>query len=187
MIMMLIYKIFISCLRVLKKVCFTLTCLVICFIFTGIVPGCSTFGLKDMEQSCRIKIEYAPELATSKGKEAIWADRKLEETFCEYWTLRFEGNLEKTYALEAPLFRKQVTIDDYELYVKRTKENVLDKIVIDGAGKTNEMICFLDCDFYMKTKKEQLVQNTIRDKWIQNDGQWYHALRDPLFFPIKYE
>ena len=144
-------------------------------------------NLNDMLQPCRISIEYAPELASNGGQESIWADQKQQEAFCKYWTLRFDGKNDKTYIMEAPKFREQATIEKYMLYVKRTKNNVLKRIVINGSGRDDNDLFYVDCKLHLKTKSGDEIVNSIRDKWIKVEGKWYHAIRDPFFFPIKYE
>ena len=167
----------------MKKYSFKLTYLAFYFMFIGILSGCASKSLNDSQQSCRMPIVYAPDVKS----ETIWTDRKLEDTFCRYWNLRFEGKISQTYAMEAPQFREQFTIDQYANYVKRTKENILKKMTIKGAGKDKNSITYLDYDLVIIARKNKEMSSSIRDKWIQVDGNWFHAIRDPFFFPITYK
>lgn len=161
------------------KSCFKLTKFICCISVLGIISGCAI--LSDLKP-CRITIDYAPD-ADSK---TIWPDADFQNEFCKYWTLRYDGNIEKTYAMEAPQFREQVTMMQYESYVKRTKDNALQKISINGSEKDGDNKTYFDCNFHLKTQSEKDILTYIRDNWILIDGDWFHALRDPLFFPIEY-
>ncbi|MDA3896920.1 MAG: hypothetical protein PF482_12335 [Desulfobacteraceae bacterium] len=164
----------------MKISCFKLTNIVCCFIFFAIVAGCSTFNSL---RSCRINIDYAQDM----DSKMIWPDTHLQNTFCKYWSLRYDGNIKKTYDMEAPQFQNQVTFEQYGHYVKRTSDNVLNKLLINGSGKEGENTTYFECNFYMKTSSGKDISGYIKDKWIQVDGEWVHALKDPLFFPIDYE
>ena len=171
-----------ACLLMLKKVCFTLTH-IFCYFIIISLAGCSFLNLNDMSSPpCGISIEYAPDLAPNEGQETIWADPKQQEEFCKYWTLRFDGENDKTYVMEAPKFREQATIEKYMLYVKRTKNNVLKRIVINGSGRDDNDLFYVDSNLHLKTKSGDEIVNSIRDKWIEVEGKWYSRNTRPVFF-----
>lgn len=165
-------------LKTMRIFYFKLTLLFFYIIFSGTISGCSTWNYSPPR--CDINIDYAM-------AESLWADQKLKDTFCEYWTLRYNGNTPKTYSMEAPQFQDQIPIEKYELYVRRTKNNTLEKIVINDVAKETSDLTHIDCNFFLKTKSGKDISSSIRDKWINVDGKWFHAMRDPVFFPIVYE
>ncbi|MDA3894689.1 MAG: hypothetical protein PF482_00935 [Desulfobacteraceae bacterium] len=162
---------------------FKLTLLFFYITFPVIISGCSTHASLGgpSPSRCGITIDYA------EDTENQWPDQKLEDAFCKYWTLRYTGNIQQTYSMEAPQFKDQVSIEKYELYVRRTKNNTLEKIVINDVGKKSSDLTHIDCNFFLKTKSDNGPSSSIRDKWIRIEGEWFHAMRDPFFFPIVYE
>lgn len=166
---------------IMNKPYFKLTFFVFLIMLSISMSGCSSFAKKS-GSACGIPLED-----NAVEFEKLWTDQKLKDAFCEYWTLRYSGSLQETYELEAPLFRDKVSIEKYEIYVKRTVNNDLVKLVVNGVGGDPDAISHVDSNFYLKTKSGEEISSSIRDKWIQVDGKWFHAMRDPFFFPISYE
>ncbi len=87
-----------------------------------------------------------------------------------------EGKYKKMYRQELPSFRYFYDYKTYQAYYKGFKK--FDTIDILKIKNINRNICETTIRFYRKNHP----LFTLKEKWIQIDGRWYHYLYDPFIF-----
>ena len=89
--------------------------------------------------------------------------------------------------MEAPKFRENHKEDQYRIYVKRTPIYTWLNAELDSLTENEKGVIFMSGTWTLKDGADTVINSGLRDRWIkENDGKWYHALYNPLFFPINY-
>lgn len=141
-------------------------------VFGGLVAGCVTPGgrssLVTVSPEMAAETEIAPELLAR---------------FNRYWRDYATGEVEKTFALEAPYIQEMVQIEKYELYRGLMTKAKLVALEIYDVKIVNEFIRDIDCRLTYETDKGKRDVRERRDRWLRVESGWYHVLRNSLLFP----
>lgn len=129
----------------------------------------------------RIQAEYP----ASTDEAAFWEDSELRDAYFKYWQLRYSGQNDEAYKMEAPLFKEKVQPPLYKSYVRNTTKDELLKITLNRLDRENN-IYTVDSQFKLKTLDDGEKMLHHVDQWVLVDGDWFHALRDPIFFRFDY-
>ncbi len=148
----------------------------------GVVPAAaeSPENASQVKPQPDVPLIYAQELLDEK----IWPEAKLRQAFSRYWTLRQKGDLEGMFALEAPYFREMVPFGRYRNYLLMQGGNTkIQEVVLVHFAKKSPY-CY-DIGTYLEVvdpagKRRKI---TVIDRWVQAGGEWYHVVRNPMFFP----
>lgn len=143
------------------------------------ISGCATLSLNGGNKDSA-EIVYSKEL--QDAKDTRWPDKALRQTFEDYWLLRFGGEVQKIFSMEAPYVQFMVEPDRYEQYAQGAKQNDLKVIQISGIDKITEYnyTVHFTSRFVTKTGEEKEVYRN--DEWVKAGGNWYHVLRDFIMF-----
>ena len=139
--------------------------------------GCGLMGLKP-----QAKIVYPADQKAKK--QVVWPDNHLKLLFGHYWALRFEGEVNKNFELEAPYFQTIVTKEYYKNIFSGAKQNKLIEVVVQKITPKTEHFFEFACLLRFKTMNGKILEKFTLDRWISVRGEWYHVIKDPLFFPI---
>lgn len=151
---------------------FTMICLV------GVLcVSCSSFSPRVKQ----VALVYSED--SGAGPKQFWPDARLKEVFKRYWSLRFDGRSKEAFALEAPYFQEMVSEKLYHFYVKGAVENELIEIELRDLVQETEYFYVIHPLIRFKNAKGEKKESSLRDRWVNVGGQWYHVLRDPLIFP----
>ena len=155
----------------------TILCLLLCLAV--LLNGCA--GLSILPSSGMAKLVY-PE---GQGDEIVrsWPDEKLTKAFRKYWFLRFDGQIERIFKMEAPYIQEMLPYEKYAHYMKGARNNRLVEIEpLNIEKKTDELY---EVKFHQRfiapNGKEKEIYLT--EEWVNAGGKWYHLFQDPLLFP----
>ena len=119
----------------------------------------------------------------SGDKTFDWPDARLEERFADYWALRFEGEMDKIYRMEAPYFRTMVPEAQYRNYVRGSGRNTLHRIEIFDIALRTDNFAEVPITLHFSTDSGREQSVSRRDRWVLSGGEWTHVIRDPIIFP----
>ena len=106
-------------------------------------------------------------------------DPDLFKTFTEYWRSRAAGQLQRSYALEAPHTRYQVPFKKYTSRYKRARK--LNRVVLLNVDKVAEDLVIVRVQSILKKKKTTgLNDYVMHETWVKLRGIWYHVIKDRL-------
>lgn len=100
----------------------------------------------------------------------------LTERVTAYWQAKIEYDLEKTYFLETPDYRKKIRFQEY---IKADAGGFLiqdvqiESITIDGSSAKVDLVIRTRL-LNVRTPKEGITRH-VADYWKLVDGHWYHT------------
>jgi hypothetical protein len=142
------------------------------------VGGCAIFGGKALPEA---PITYSKESGLTPDQ--LLPEESLRKAFARYWGLRFAGEVEKAFAMEAPYFQEMVGINRYRLFVEGTRKNKLIDIEIRSVDRKTDHFYEIQCRPRFKTPEREIKEIYIVDRWVDVDGTWFHVLKDSVVFP----
>ena len=142
--------------------------------------GCSTLSL----QVAPATITYSPDAGA--GQDQLWPDDRLREVFARYWSLRFSDQSQEAFKLEAPYFQEMVEAARYHMYVKGPARNELINIELRDLAQKTEYCVEITMVAHIKIDSKKKKEMVLHDRWVNAGGEWYHVLRDPIFFREAY-
>ncbi len=137
----------------------------IALVVVGAVVGCA---------ATPVEFNFRSDVFGSKNR--------LKQNFLRYWSLRAKGEVEAAFALEAPYIQEMVGLDYYKRYLKLYKAR-LQKLEVKKVSCPEPFYCELECRSVWMGKKDRQDVRWFKDRWVKVSGNWYHVLKDPLFFP----
>jgi glucan-binding YG repeat protein len=105
--------------------------------------------------------------------------QKLGQRVEKYWQARLDEDYFTTYQMERSSFQEKTPI---KLYVQLfgsynpIKDFSVQEISIDDQEAT----AFLECTYVLPYARGRVTQEkikTLEDKWVYEDGQWYHVFQ----------
>jgi len=111
-----------------------------------------------------------------KTEPAVPPETALKERVTAYWEAKMKGDLEKTYLLQTPDFRKRIRIVEY---IKADaggfliKEARIESITIDGSSARVDLVIRTHL-LRIRTPKKGITRH-LADYWKFVDGLWYHT------------
>lgn len=123
-------------------------------------------------------------LIITKKTPKEYPDPEFKKHINNYWNNIFNLGYKESFSLEAPYFRFCVPFDKYLQYVKGFIGKDIKEIVILDIKKISNSCYDLPLQIkYKKMGKESVLKWDIRDRWINQNNQWYHVLRNKIVFP----
>lgn len=144
--------------------------------------GCSTFSPQVAPPATIIT--YSPDAGA--GPDQLWPDDRLREVFARYWSLRFSDQSQEAFKLEAPYFQEMVEEARYRIYVSGPARNELINIEVRDLAQKTEYCVEITMVAHIKIDSKKKKEMILHDRWVNAGGQWYHLLRDPIFFKEAY-
>lgn len=155
---------------------FVLVFLSLCFVGFWGCAGISGYGVD------ALNLVY-PE---GKSDTEIWPEKSLKGEFVRYWALRFDGETEKIFKMEAPYIQKIINFDKYHRYMRGAKTVELVKMEIMNIEKIHDYLYNLKFKThiipFLSTDKESIKEVYVEEKWVKSGGKWHHVLHDRLQF-----
>ena len=143
--------------------------------------GCSTLSPQVAPPAT---ITYS--LDAGAGPDQLWPDDRLREVFARYWSLRFSNQSQEAFKLEAPYFQEMVEAARYRIYVSGPARNELINIEVRDLVQITAYCVEITMVAHIKIQNEKKKEMVLHDRWVNAGGQWYHILRDPIFFKEAY-
>lgn len=112
----------------------------------------------------------------------FWPDSNLKTVFAKYWQLRFEGESEEAFAIEAPYFQEMANFNRYRQFTKKNPHKLVE-LKMRGRDQRTERLHLIHCTARLKDSNGVIQNFFFVDQWIFFDNQWYHVWRDRLIFP----
>ena len=125
-------------------------------------------------------------LDAGAGPDQLWPDDRLREIFASYWSLRFSGQSQEAFKLEAPYFQEIVEAARYRIYVKGPARNELINIEVRDLVQITAYCVEITMVAHIKIQNDKKKEMVLHDRWVNAGEQWYHILRDPIFFKEAY-
>ncbi len=143
------------------------------------VLGCAALTGTERNRDAA-EFTYSDDL--QEKRHDAWPDNALRKAFEDYWTLRFGGEVQTIFEMEAPYVQYMVEPEKYKWYVKGAKLNDLQEIKISNFEKHTDYYytVHFTSRFVMENGEEKEVYR--KDEWVKAGGEWYHVLRDFLMF-----
>lgn len=154
--------------------------LCLCSLFVLMAAGCAE--KKARQDAQHPASEFEIECKAPEEKGCPWPEGLLHG-FSRYWSLRFSQDTEKAFAMEAPYFQYAATMERYELFVRGFQEFDLDRIEVFSIDYQTDYKVSISMSIQYNDKSGKQVTTSRRDMWVQVDGNWYHVIRNPIFFP----
>lgn len=143
-----------------------------------LIGGCATFGGKSVPKA---QVTFSKESGLTPIQ--MLPEESLLRAFSRYWGLRFAGQTDEAFALEAPYFQEMVGIKRYRLFVQGTGKNELIEIQVRSVERKTDHFFEIQCRPRFKTPEGEIKEIYIVDRWVDVDGTWFHVLRDSVVFP----
>ena len=157
------------------------------FLWAGLVMasllfvGCSTLSPQVAPPAT---ITYS--LDAGAGPDQLWPDDRLREVFARYWSLRFSDQSQEAFKLETPYFQEMVEAARYRIYVKGPARNELINIEVRDLVQITAFCVEITMVARIKIDSKKKKEMILHDRWVNAGEQWYHILRDPIFFKEAY-
>ena len=153
-------------------------CALICLFALPILgPGSALAG--DMHDVIR----YDPAFS---APEKAWPDKELPRALVRYWQARMsaDDDPQELFYLEAPYFQAIVSFGKYQNYIRlhKSKEQ-LDHLQVFAIEKMTDYLYVVRMKVHFQDAEGQVRSLSYRDNWVCVDGQWYHVIKNPVFFP----
>jgi len=117
---------------------------------------------------------------TARGPESGSSEKALWQRADTYWQNKIKLQLDKTYPLETPSYRRQISLTRYArgypgevMYQKATIKSVK----IDGDHGLVEVE--IRYRYMGAFSPRGGIRTTLISHWTLVDGQWYHLIRPP--------
>ena len=157
----------------------TITILCLLFSLAVLLNGCA--GLSILPSSGMANLVY-PEGQEDEIVKS-WPDEKLTKAFRKYWFLRFDGQIERIFKMEAPYIQEMLPYEKYAHYMKGARNNRLVEIEPLGIEKKTDEL--YEVKFYQRfiapNGKEKEIYLT--EEWVEAGGKWYHLFQDASHVP----
>lgn len=151
----------------------------ILFILTGFVlslSGCSD-DVQELPYADKVKLTYAQD----QEKELQWPQIELRPRLVEYWFHRFFADADAAWQIEAPHFRFMTENQKYENYLSQGQASFPVYIQVNSVKGLTDYRYEINLNLsFSRRGQEHSVQ--IKDHWVLVRDQWYHIIRDPIFF-----
>ena len=149
------------------------------FIVIGVLfAGCSTVPPKAGPQA---KIVYSKD--SPDKPEGLWPDGELKGLFARYWALRFSGDADAAFKMEAPHFQEMAPEDRYKNYVIGSVKNELTEVEVLDVVRETEHFLKVNCFVRWKAPDDKIGEMFLHDRWVKVRGRWYHIFYNPILFP----
>lgn len=143
------------------------------------LTACGTQG-NDAKYLDMLNINYSDTEEQDQSK--AWPDKDLQERFAKYWHLKFSGQHEDLFGMEAPHFQFLAKQGVYESYISRSKGE-LKQVEIQQIKKISDYKYQINCKFsFSRANQEREV--AIADRWVEVDDDWFHVIKDQVVFPF---
>jgi hypothetical protein len=119
----------------------------------------------------------------TQARNAFWPAPSLEATFEQYWAARLSGDWETAFGMEAPYFQEIVPRPLYSNYVKNAINNEWLGMELLNLERNPEYFVALTMRLTYKSRRGRDGTVTLKDRWVEVNGRWYHVLRDRFIFP----
>jgi hypothetical protein len=134
--------------------------------------------LKKLQGICLLVLLVCGACAQVQTKPAASpsSERSLWERANAYWQAKIKGDLEKTYLLETPDFRKRIRLLDYVKAYSGGflfREARLESVTIDGSSARVDLVIRTHL-LGIRTPKKGITRH-LADYWKLVDGHWYHT------------
>jgi hypothetical protein len=149
------------------------------FVVGLVLAGCASVASKDRAE---VVVTYSKDLQVPPDR--LWPDEELKRTFSRYWRLRFAGEVDEAYKLEAPFFQEMTSIGRYRVYVPKLRKDV-QSVEVRGLNRKTSHLVTIECLVRMRTAEGELRDVYLEDAWVSVREKWYHVIRDPIFFPDR--
>lgn len=141
-----------------------------------------------MTGCAQVKEDIKPVSLVYKGEvtdpDKVWPDRKLKDAYSRYWAYRFsDGNREKMFAMEAPHIQEMVDVNKYNTYIKGAWRSEMIEIQIRNVVPESDSLYAVDFELWVKPPSGETRNVFMRDWWVSVQGEWFHVLKDMIFFP----
>ncbi len=155
-------------------------CSVLGLVFFWLLLGSATGRALDKEAGSDVNINYPDQL----DARSFWPEKSLEHVFATYWSKRFaKVDPEKLMALEAPHFQEMVPLERYRNFMQHLPRGSIQEIEIVHSVQVTKYLFEMSMRIRYIGADDQQRSFSLRDRWVQVHGMWYHLLRDPLIFP----
>ncbi len=143
-------------------------------ILLGVIASCAIAPAK-----------MVPLIYSNQSGTDSWPDTELQKRFGEYWYNRFTGQVEVGYQMESPDFIEMVELNRYKNFFQHAKRNKLQKIEITDIKKETEHLVNVYCKLLIQGGDGDVSEISLLDQWVYVSNQWYHILKDPIFFKLS--
>ena len=143
--------------------------------------GCSTLSPQVAPPAT---ITYS--LDAGDRPDQLWPDDQLREVFARYWSLRFSNQSQEAFKLEAPYFQEMVEEARYRIYVSGPARNELINIEVRDLVQITAYCVEITMVANIKINSKKKKEMVLHDRWVNAGDQWYHIVRDPIFFKEAY-
>jgi len=92
----------------------------------------------------------------------------------EYWLYQINGNVEKAYQCEVPVFREKVSIIEYLNRFKLIKYLESDVLEVDINGDEADSTVRLTYRMLLKKIERKSWSKIEKERWIREKNIWYH-------------
>ena len=92
----------------------------------------------------------------------------------EYWLYQINGNVEKAYQCEVPVFREKVSIIGYLNRFKLIKYLESDVLEVDINGDEADSTVRLTYRMLLKKIERKSWSKIEKERWIREKNIWYH-------------
>ena len=115
--------------------------------------------------------------ATKETVKSPNDEEVLRERVTAYWNHKINGEFDKSYEYESPLYRKQVNLISYirsfnpEVLVKWTGMRI-EKVFIEDEAATLDLK--VKVKILNKPSRDIEPETSVSEKWVRVGGIWYH-------------
>ncbi len=119
--------------------------------------------------------------ATKDAVRNLSDEDALRERVNVYWSYKIKEEYDKTYLLEAPLYKKMISP---VAYIRRMNPavaykafDILDMTINKDMGSA-EVKVGLKVQLKVPSVKPFVHDMVLTEKWVRIDGEWYHVFGD---------
>lgn len=142
-------------------------------ILLGVIASCAI-----------VPVKTVPLIYSNQSGADSWPDSESQKRFGEYWYSRFIGQIEVGYQMESPDFIEMVEFNRYSNYFRHAMRNKLQKIEITNIRKETEYLVDVYCQLLIQGSDGEISRVSLLDQWVYVNEQWYHIMKDPMFFKL---
>lgn len=150
------------------------------YIISIIIVAAALFSFSGCTHGNKQKQIVEIELEAYENNKTEWPDKKLKDTFRNYWWTRFNEQFKKSYELEAPHVKSIVNKKRYQSYAMTLKSAKLQKIEIIEIKKKTNCLYVVNCYLRYIGKNKKVSKDGRSDLWVKLDNRWFHVLNNPL-------
>lgn len=124
--------------------------------------------------------------AESQNGTLQWPGNGLKKALCSYWQARFSGSMRASFEKEVPYFQFVVHPEKYTSFVQKMHPFTLDKLEIYRIKSQQNPLFTVDMHVWHSALEKKSEKMFVRDRWVRFEEQWYHIIRNRIFFPEVY-